>query len=167
MSESPLPSPPLRIKVYQPVDLRLYSVACIRQRRRKGLIATGRRLIHRQFDLANRDDLAANSAARRSMRATTDQFGSGWLRKSFTVFTSFFGVFVPKTLPQKPGSLFLDAGFDGRGSGSDTNILDGFSTSFVFVQPRLADWFISDITPCDFFLIRGGSVDHGIDGQFH
>jgi hypothetical protein len=83
-----------------------------------------------------------------------------------TVFTSFCGVFDPKTLPQKPGSDFFADAFEGRGLGSDINIFAGFRASFVFVQPRLADWFMPDITPVDFFLILGGS-DHGIDGHFH
>lgn len=84
-----------------------------------------------------------------------------------TVFTSFFGAGLPKSPPQKPGSLFLAAGLVLVAVVLEPNMFDGFNAFFVLVQPRFADWFIVENALGDFFLIRAGSLDHGIDGHFH
>jgi hypothetical protein len=81
--------------------------------------------------------------------------------------TSFLGAPPPNRLSQKPGSLFFVDDFDGPAFDSETNILDGFSASLVFAHPRCADWFIVESVLGCFFLIRGCSFDHGIDGHFH
>src|SRR5690606_32652596 len=88
--------------------------------------------------------------------------GCGWLRKSLTVRTSRFSSDGPNSPSQKPGVLLDDAGL-----GSETNNCDGSNTDLVFAQPRLADWFISAIRPCDFLRIRGGSPPQGSDGICH
>jgi hypothetical protein len=68
-------------------------------------------------------------------------------------------------LPKKPGSFDVGAGVL-FGLLPSPNMRVGSRARFVLLHPALADSFIEVMMPGDFFLMRAGSLDHGMLGTF-